>query len=209
MVGRNGTAPLLVKWALAALVAIAAPAQAAGPVTLLFLGDSLGAGFGLQPGQSIPDRLGARLGASVAIVNVSVSGDTTAGGLARLDDAIARHPDAALIELGANDALRGFDPKMTFANLDAILTRLEAARIKVALLGMRAPGNWGAQYQRDFDAIYPRLAEKHRAPLYPFVLEGVALDPALNQGDGIHPNARGADRIAEQLAPFVADFLKR
>ncbi len=111
------------------------------------------------------------------MLDASVSGDTSAGGVARVDDAIRQHPDAVLLELGANDALRGIDPKITYANLDTIVTRLEAAHIKIMLLGMRAPANWGHDYQAAFDAIYPRLAAAHHVLLYPFLLDGIALDP--------------------------------
>jgi acyl-CoA thioesterase I len=207
--GRNigGIAATLIKWSLlvAFAMAIANPATAAA-ARLLILGDSLGAGFGLAPDQSIPARLAAHLqeaGHPVEILNDSVSGDTSAGGLARLDDAIARHPDAALLELGANDALRGIAPKIAEANLDKILARFDAAHIPVLILGMRAPGNWGHDYQTQFDAIFPRLAAAHHALLYPFLLDGVALDLKLNQPDLLHPNEAGADLIARRLLPDV------
>ena len=151
-IARNGTAPLLVKWALLLLIAIVS-ARAAQPTKILVLGDSIGAGYGLRPGESFPARLGAMLnsaGHAVEMLDANVSGDTTADGLARLDDALARHPDLALVELGANDALRGMDPKRAYDNLDAIVTRLDAAHIQVMLLGMRAPGNWGRAYQGGF-----------------------------------------------------------
>lgn len=174
---------------------------------ILVLGDSLTAGYGLAPEDSFPARLEARLAAAgirATIVNAGVSGDTTADGLSRLDWALADHPGFALVELGANDALRGIDPGVTYANLDRILARLQAAGVKVLLLGMRAPANWGPEYQRAFDAIYPELAMRHDVPLYPFFLDGVALDASLNQADGLHPNRRGAAAIAERVAPYVA-----
>ena len=199
------------------LIALLAIGVAAGAHTaarasprILALGDSLTAGFGLAPQESFPARLQAKLGAAgvdAQVVNGGVSGDTSAGGLARLDWALADHPDVVLIELGANDALRGIDPRLTYENLDKILTRLKAAGAKVMLLGMRAPPNWGRRYQAQFDAIFPDLATKHHVPLYPFFLDGVALDPALNQSDGLHPTARGADIIAERIAPLVARLL--
>ncbi len=173
---------------------------------LMVVGDSVGAGYGLAPQQSFPAQLGEDLkaaGLPVEIVDDSVSGDTTAGGLARIGDAIARHPDAVLLELGGNDALRAIDPKITYDNLDRILTRFAEAHIPVLILGMRAPANWGRDYQARFDAIYPRLAEAHHDPLYPFLLDGVALDPKLNQADLIHPNAAGAAAIAHRLVPGV------
>jgi acyl-CoA thioesterase-1 len=193
-----------------ALSLVASPAAAA-PSRVLFFGDSLAAGFGLAPDEALPVRLEARLraeGVAVRVINGGVSGDTTADGLARLDWAMADHPDAVLVELGANDALRGLDPALTYANLDRILAKLKASHVKVMLVGMLAPPNWGHGYQRQFDDIYRRLAAKYQVPLYPFILDGVALDPALNQPDGLHPNAKGADLIAGKLAPLVAKLLK-
>ncbi len=191
-------------------VATGARGEAQASPRILALGDSLTAGFGLSPKESFPARLQAKLaaaGVDAQVVNGGVSGDTSAGGLARLDWALADHPDVVLVELGANDALRGIDPQLTYANLDKILTRLKAVGAKVMLLGMRAPPNWGRRYQAQFDAIFPDLATKHHVPLYPFFLDGVALDPALNQSDGLHPTARGADIIAERIAPLVAHLL--
>lgn len=185
-------------------------AATAKPLRILALGDSLTAGFGLAPEQAFPVRLQARLaaaGIAAQVMNAGVSGDTSTGGLARLDWALADHPDFVLVELGANDALRGIDPRVTYANLDKILARLKAVGAKAMLLGMRAPPNWGSRYQAEFDAIYPKLAEKYQVPLYPFFLDGVAMDPALNQVDGIHPNARGVEIITERIEPYVARFL--
>ncbi|HET7593882.1 MAG TPA: arylesterase [Stellaceae bacterium] len=184
--------------------------EAQAATRILALGDSLTAGFGLSPQEAFPVRLQAKLataGVDAQVVNGGVSGDTSAGGLARLDWALADHPDLVLVELGANDALRGIDPRLTYANLDKILTRIQAAGAKVLLLGMRAPPNWGRPYQAQFDAIFPDLAAKHHVSLYPFFLDGVALDPALNQSDGLHPTARGADIIAERVAPLVQRLL--
>jgi acyl-CoA thioesterase-1 len=189
------------------LLALAAPAAASQPPRILAFGDSLTAGLGLPSEESIPSRLQARLaaaGIAAEVINGGVSGDTTAGGLARLDWALADRPDIVLLELGANDALRGIDPQVTYANLDKILTRLKARGVKILLIGMLAPANWGKEYQQEFDAIYRRLADKYQVPLYPFILDGVALDPALNQPDGLHPNAKGADLIAARLEPQVA-----
>ena len=199
--------------AIALLIAVTVLNVAAGAAAaprILALGDSLTAGFGLTPQQAFPVRLQACLaaaGIAAEVVNGGVSGDTSAGGLARLDWALADHPDVVLVELGANDALRGIDPRVTYANLDKILARLDAAGTKVMLLGMRAPPNWGSRYQTEFDAIYPKLAEKYHVPLYPFFLDGVAMDPALNQGDGLHPNARGVEIIAERIQPYVVRLL--
>ena len=191
------------------LFGLALPAADAAP-RILALGDSLTAGFGLSREQAFPVRLQARLaaqGVATTVINGGVSGDTTADGLARLDWALADHPDIVLVELGANDALRGIDPKLTYANLDKVVARLKASGARVMLLGMLAPANWGRDYQRDFDAIYPKLAEKYQVPLYPFFLEGVATDPALNQPDGLHPNAQGVEIIADKIAPYVARLI--
>jgi len=197
-------------FSLIALLLLVAGGEARAATRILALGDSLTAGFGLSPQQAFPVRLQAKLAAAgmeTQVVNGGVSGDTSAGGLARLDWALADHPDLVLVELGANDALRGIDPRLTYANLDKILTRIKAAGAKAVLLGMRAPPNWGGAYQTQFDAIFPDLAAKHHVPLYPFFLDGVALDPALNQSDGLHPTAQGADIIAGRVAPLVVRVL--
>lgn len=186
-------------------------AAATPPPRVVVFGDSLTAGLGLAPDQAYPARLQAILageGVAAKVVNAGVSGDTTADGLERLDWTMADHPDAVLVELGANDALRGIDPKLTYANLDRILAKLKASGAKVMLIGMLAPPNWGRDYQQQFDAIYRKLAAKYQVPLYPFILDGVAMDPGLNQADGLHPNAKGAEIIAEKLAPAVARLLR-
>jgi len=200
----------LVNVALALALLTSAPLALAAPPRIVALGDSLTAGFGLAPEQAFPVRLQAWLaahGCDAVVVNAGVSGDTTAGGLQRLDWVLAEPADAVLVELGANDALRGLDPKQAYDNLDRILTRLEAKHLKVLLLGMLAPGNWGEDYVRDFDRIYPALAEKHGVALYPFFLEGVALDPKLNQPDGLHPNAAGVEAIVSRVGPAVLRLL--
>jgi acyl-CoA thioesterase I len=182
------------------------PADAAAPARILAFGDSLTAGFGLPPEEAFPVVLQAKLAADgipTTIANGGVSGDTTAGGLARLDWALADKPDYVLLELGANDALRGIDPKVTRDNLDQMLARLTARGVHVLLLGMAAPTNWGPEYQKDFDAIYPALAAKYHVPLYPFFLDGVALDASLNQPDGMHPNFRGVRIVVDRIAPYV------
>ena len=191
---------------------LAAPLAACAATRILAFGDSLTAGFGLAASQSFPAQLQARLiadGYDATIDNGGVSGDTTADGLARLDWTLGDHPDLVLVELGANDMLRGLDPKQAEANLDAILARIAAAKAKVLLLGMRAVSNWGADYQRAFDAMYPALAKKYDLPLYPFFLDGVALDPKLNQGDGLHPNAAGVAVIVARVAPVVEGLLSK
>jgi acyl-CoA thioesterase-1 len=194
--------------ALVTLACLATPADA--HARILALGDSLTAGYGLAVEQSFPSRLQAWLrdhGVDAEVINAGVSGDTSAGGLARLDWSLAEPADAVLVELGANDALRGVDPKETYKNLDEILSRLDRRHERVLLLGMLAPPNLGADYQRAFDAIYPALAERHHVLLYPFFLDGVALDPALNQRDGLHPNARGVQVIVDRVGPYVLRLL--
>lgn len=190
--------------ALVTLACLGTPAGAAARI--LALGDSLTAGYGLPAGDSFPVRLQAWLkdhGIAAEVINAGVSGDTSAGGLARLDWSLTQPVDAVLVEFGANDALRGVDPKETYKNLDEILSRLDRRQAKVLLLGMQAPANWGADYQRAFGAIFPALAERYHVLLYPFFLDGVALDPALNQADGLHPNARGVEVIVDRVGPYV------
>jgi acyl-CoA thioesterase-1 len=198
---------------LAAVMALAVSggAAAANPPEILAFGDSITAGFGLPASQAFPSRLQERLkeqGIEARGVNAGVSGDTTAGGLARLDWALAEKPQFVLLELGANDALRGVDPAAVRANLDAMIGKIEAGGAKVLLLGMLAPPNWGEDYKRDFDRIYPDLARERHVALYPFLLEGVAMNPKLNQGDGLHPNEQGVAVMVDRIAPFVAKLVK-
>jgi acyl-CoA thioesterase I len=177
-----------------------------GPVKIAILGDSLAAGYGIKPDQSFPARLEAGLkaqGRNVSVLNQGVSGDTSAGGLDRIDWMLADKPDIVLVELGGNDALRGIDPKVTEKNLSAIVEKLKAANVTVWLAGMMAPRNLGSDYVNAFDGLYKRIADKYEVPLYTFILDGVAQDPALNQGDGIHPNPKGAQIVADRLLPFV------
>jgi acyl-CoA thioesterase-1 len=192
------------------LAVLAVPAMAAGPATIVALGDSLTAGYGLAAGDGFTDRLEARLkadGHDVSVVNAGVSGDTSKGGLARLDWSVPDGTSLVIVELGANDALRGIAPAETRANLDAILTRLEERNIPVLLAGMIAPPNMGEDYGREFNPIYAELAGKHDVTLYPFFLDGVAGDPALNQADGMHPNAKGVEIIIDRIAPRVGQLL--
>ena len=197
------------------LFAPAPAVRAAGggaPLRIAVLGDSLTAGLGLSASEAFPARLEAALrarGLDVAVANAGVSGDTTAGGLARIDWTLAGNPRLVIVELGGNDALRGLSPKEAFANLDAILTRLKKAGVQAILAGMRAPRNLGPEYYNSFNAIYPRLARKHDVPLYPFFLAGVLGDPALNQADGIHPNARGVAVIVRRILPLILRTLER
>lgn len=186
-------------------IAFCSPALGA-PVKILMLGTSLTQGFGLPPGTEIPAVLEAKLKTAAIdakVINAGVSGDTSAGGLSRLDWSLADHPDVAIIELGSNDALRGIPPAQTEKNLSTVLSRCKAQHIPILLLGMMAPRNLGPEYAREFDAIYPKLAKQHGAMLYPFVLQGVALNPKLNQPDGMHPNPAGAKIIADRIFPDV------
>ncbi len=181
-------------------------------LTVVAFGDSLTAGYLLQPNESFPAQLQMALeakGHKVQIVNAGVSGDTTAGGLDRLAWTLQPIPDAVILELGANDALRGTDPAKTRANLDQILTTLSASNIPVLLAGMKAPGNWGDAYVKAFDAIYPELAAKHGAALYPFFLEGVALNPKLVLADGMHPTAEGVAEIVKRILPNVEALIAK
>jgi acyl-CoA thioesterase-1 len=178
---------------------------------LLVLGDSLAAGYGLAAEEAFPAQLERALqqaGHDVTVINAGVSGDTTAGGLARLDWALADNPHLVLVELGGNDALRGLPPEETRANLDAILERLGRAGAEVLLAGMQAPRNLGEEYTTAFNRVYPQLAKQHRVAFYPFFLDGVALDPSLNQADGIHPNVRGVAVIVTRILPFVEAALR-
>jgi acyl-CoA thioesterase-1 len=184
----------------------------AAPVRLLVLGDSLGAGYGLARDDAFQTRLAEALkaaGHDVAIVDGAVSGDTTAGGRSRLDWVLADGVDAALVELGGNDGLRGLDPAATEANLAAILDTLAARRIPVLLSGMLAPPNLGPDYGRAFRAVFDRLGARPGVIYDPFFLEGVAGDSALNQPDGIHPDPEGVRRIVARLLPLVERLLAR
>jgi acyl-CoA thioesterase-1 len=174
--------------------------------TIVALGDSLTAGYGLPPGQGFAGQLREALrarGHDVIIIDAGVSGDTSRGGLARLDWSVPADADAVIVELGANDALRGLDPSITRQAIGDILRRLKARGQAVLLAGMKAPPNLGDEYTAQFDAIYGDLAAAEEVLLYPFFLEGVAADPALNQADGIHPSAEGVARIVEKILPSV------
>lgn len=188
---------------------LALPANAA-PLRLVALGDSLTAGYGLPASQAFPARLEAALkagGHDVVIENAGVSGDTTSAGLARLDWSVPDGTSGVILELGANDMLRGLDPAIAEKSLDAILARLRQRGIPVLLIGMQAAPNLGAAYKQSFDAIYPRLAEKYGVKFYPFLLDGVAGHPNLNQPDGLHPTAAGVDVIVARILPAVEGFL--
>jgi acyl-CoA thioesterase I len=204
---------LAVTIACAAFAATAcAQAPTDKPVNLVVLGDSLSAGFGLAGEASFPARLSAALkakGIAVNMRNSGVSGDTASGGLERLDWSVPEGAEAVIVELGANDMLRGIDPQVTRRALDQILIRLKARNIAVLLCGMRAAPNLGPDYQRAFDAIFPALASTHGVVFYPFFLEGVAADNALNQRDGLHPNAAGVDAIVKRILPKVEELIAR
>ena len=188
------------------VMAAATPVGAHVPV-ILDIGDSLTSGYGLPPEQAFPAQLEVWLrqkGIEARVVNAGVSGDTTAGGLARLDWALADKPDLVILALGSNDALRGIDPAIVRSDLDKMIQKIEAGSAKVLILGMVAPPNWGEEYKDAFDRIYPDLARAHNVPLYSFFLEGVAMKPELNQPDGIHPNEAGVSVLVDRIGPVVA-----
>jgi acyl-CoA thioesterase-1 len=183
---------------------------AAKPIKMVVLGDSLSAGLGLSAPEAFPERLQNALkskGIAVDIGNAGVSGDTSSAGRDRLDWSVPEGTQAVIVELGANDALRGTDPSVTRVALTDILTRLKARGIAVLLCGMLAPPNYGSDYSARFNAIYPDLAKSFGVPLYPFFLQGVAADARLNQADGMHPTAEGVDVIVKNILPTVEAFL--
>ena len=194
------------------LPALAAPARAE-EVRLMMLGDSITAGYGLARGQGLPARLEAALrerGRQVRVIDAGVSGDTTAGGRARLDWALADRPQAVIVALGGNDGLRGIEPRATYANLAAILDALKARGLPVLLAGMLAPPNLGAEYGREFAATFTRLSEERPDVLfYPFLLDGVAGNPEMNQPDRIHPNEAGVAELVRRMLPAVESLLGR
>lgn len=193
-----------------ALIVFAAGALAAEPARIVMLGDSLTAGYGLPAAESLPaklqDWLTAR-GHDVTIANAGVSGDTTAGGLARLDWSLDAATTHAIVALGANDGMRGIDPAETERNLAAIIERLRERDIKVLLAGILAPPNFGYEYEVAFNNVFPAVAERFHVAYYPFLLDGVAAQPSFNQADGIHPNREGVAIIVERLGPLVEELL--
>ncbi|MGP9814160.1 arylesterase [Rhodopseudomonas sp. NSM] len=181
------------------------------PLKVVVLGDSLSAGYGLPADAAFPAKLQKALqarGIATEMINAGVSGDTASGGLARLDWSVPADTDAVIVELGANDALRGTDPKVPQQALEEIVKRLKARNIAVLLTGMLAPPNYGPDYARQFNAIYPDLAKKYDVPLYPFFLDGVAAVADLNQPDGIHPTAAGIDLVVKNILPTIEAFLR-
>ena len=207
------TAALMLLFAAAVLAAVPSPtALAAKPLKLVALGDSLTAGYMLPADNAFPVVLARALkekGREVTIENAGVSGDTTTGGLDRLDWSVPEGTDGVILELGANDMLRGTDPQVTKKALDTIIARLKERGIPVLLAGMRASANLGPDYVARFDAIYPDLAEQYGLVLYPFFLHGIAGDTTYNLPDGLHPNAKGIERIVENILPSVETFLSR
>ena len=202
--------------ALALAVAFSGAASAADRgVRILAFGDSLTQGFGVPPGLDFPNVLERALkarGLNVNVINAGVSGDTSAGGLARLDWSLGdakSTPDAAILELGTNDGLRGLPPVEMEKNLDAILAKFKARNVPVLLAGMKGPRNYGAQYAAEFDAVFPRLAKKYGVLFYPFFLEGVALDPGLVQPDGLHPNPKGVEAVVKSIAPLAVRLVQQ
>ena len=199
---------------LAAVAATPRPSKADSgvSVTLAAFGDSLSAGYMLAAGDSFPAQLQVALvakGYKVEVVNAGVSGDTTAGGLQRLDWSLQPGVDGVILELGANDALRGIDPHITKDNLDNIISKIKDKGADILLTGMKAPGNWGPEYQATFDVIYPELAGKHNLPLYPFFLEGVIGQDELTMDDGLHPTTKGVAELVKRILPDVEALLKR
>ena len=180
-------------------------------INLVGFGDSLMAGYQLPAGNGFPEKLQAALkakGLDVTVANAGVSGDTTAAGLARIDWSVPDGTDGVILELGANDALRGIPPEESEKNLDQMIIRLKERGIAVLLAGMMAPPNMGADYAARFNPIYQKLSEKHGLPLYAFFLDGVALEPGLKLEDGMHPNAKGIDVMVEKMAPAVTNFVE-
>jgi acyl-CoA thioesterase-1 len=195
-----------------AACALGGRARSAGKAPVItILGDSITAGYGLPAVQAVPHQLEAalaRLGITAQVRGAGVSGDTTAGGLARVDFSVQGDTTLCIVALGGNDLLQGLDPKGSRANLEAIVGRLKARRIKVVLCGLRAPGGLNARYARDFDAVFPAVARATGVMLYPDLLAGVEQDAALNQRDGIHPNPHGVKILTARLAPVVAQALR-
>lgn len=182
----------------------------AKPITLLALGDSLTSGLGLEANEAFPVKLEAALKGrypELKIINGGISGDTAADGLARLDWVLTEDVSGLIVELGANDALRGLDAAQTEAALDGIMAKAKAKNLPVLLLGMKAPPNMGPDYVARFDGLYSRLAEKYKALLYPFYLDGVAANASLNQADGIHPNGQGVDVIVTKVMPRIEELI--
>ncbi|HEY7649413.1 MAG TPA: arylesterase [Methylomirabilota bacterium] len=201
----------LLRSSLVLLLALSSPVAAQERV-IVALGDSLTAGYGVTEEAAWPALLESRLkadGYGYRVVNAGVSGDTTAGGLRRVDWVLRARPEIVIVALGANDGLRGQSVTAMRSNLAAIVERLKASHARVLLAGMRVPPNYGAEYARLFAQAFPDVARQAGVPLVPFLLDGVAADPRLNQPDGIHPTAEGHRVIAQRLWPYLAPLLRR
>ena len=191
---------------------VAWPAVAGADAVIVALGDSLTAGLGVAPDESYPSRLQARLareGYAYRIVNAGVGGDTTAGGLRRVEWVLRAAPEIVIVALGANDGLRGQSPQAMRANLDEIVARLRGSGARILLAGMRLPPNYGAEFTREFAEVFPAVARRAQIAFMPFLLDGVAADPRLNQPDGIHPTAAGYQVVADRLWPYLRPLLRR
>ena len=202
----------MLRYFIALLFTILLVHPSAAGTTILVLGDSLSAGYGLEPGHAMPDVLQAALrksGKDITLINAGVSGDTAAQGAARFEWALTPDVNAVILELGANDALRGLAPEGVDKALRLIMDRAKAKNLPVLILGMKAPPNLGGDYQQKFDAVYPKLAADYGAVLYPFYLEGVAAQAKLNQADGIHPNDLGVAEIVPKLVPYVDQLVNK
>ncbi|MCE7027105.1 arylesterase [Jiella avicenniae] len=215
LVGRLAIVLTALSW-LAVGAASPTAAQTSSPepegktIEIVAFGDSLTQGYGVDPGKAFPEQLQAALrkdGLNATVENAGVSGDTTTGGLSRLDWSVPQSADLVIVELGANDALRGISPEITRQNLDEILKRLTERGQKVVFAGMLAPPNMGEDYARSFNTIYPDLAQQYPVTFYPFFLEGVAAEAGLNQADGMHPNADGVARIVDRMKPVIEEAL--
>jgi acyl-CoA thioesterase I len=198
--------------ALLVVLGLSASAPAAEPVRILAFGDSLTAGYGLPERDTLPTRLADalnKMGRPVTMINGGVSGDTSADGLSRIDWALADKPQIMILALGANDMLRGLDPRTTRANLAGIIEKAQAAGVEIILAGMLAPPNLGTEYKAAFDAIYPELARAHNLSFMPFLLQDVAQNSDLNQGDGLHPNGNGVAVMVRNLLPYVTQAMDK
>lgn len=208
---RKGEGLPFVAVVLGVILCLAANCAHAMPFRLAAFGDSLMAGYNLQQGEGFVPQLQAKLaelGLEVEVLDLAISGNTTADGLNRVSEIVAAEPNGVLLALGANDSLRFIDPAEMRRNLERIITALSSDRIPLLLVGMQSSLNWGPQYKQRYDQVFPELAAQYQLALYPFLLEGVALDPDLNLPDGLHPNPAGVARIVEQMAPVVAEFIE-
>jgi acyl-CoA thioesterase-1 len=190
----------------------AALAETQKQLRIVAFGDSLSSGYGLKSGQTFPAQLQKELkarGHNIVVVNAGVAGDTTADGLKRLAWAVPDGSDAVILEFGANDALRGIDPKVARENLEEMIAKLKERHIPILLTGMRSPANWGEHYSEEFDAIFPELARKHDLLFYPFFLDGVVFEHGLNQDDGMHPNGKGVGEVVKRMLPSVEELITK